>query len=245
MDLALALAFALLGSLGAVLGAAGILLAQTRSRAVLPVLISYATGTLLGGAFLGMIPEALDRESGIMVSAALLAGILLFFFLEKMVLWRHCHEEECEIHAASGELILVGDAVHNLIDGVVIGAAFAESTSLGIAAAVAVIAHEVPQEVGDFAILLDSGFRRARAFVYNAGSSLTTLPAAAIAYISFSALEGAIPVMLSIAAASFIYIALADLVPGLHRVQELQSLPRQLIPILAGVGTIVLVRAIS
>jgi zinc and cadmium transporter len=245
LDLALALAFALLGSLGAVLGAAGILLAQTRSRALLPVLISYATGTLLGGAFLGMIPEALDRESGIMVPAALLAGILLFFFLEKMVLWRHCHEEECEIHAASGELILIGDAVHNLIDGVVIGAAFAESTSLGIAAAVAVIAHEVPQEVGDFAILLDSGFRRARALAYNAGSSLTTLPAALIAYISFSALEGAIPVVLSIAAASFIYIALADLVPGLHRVQELRGLPRQLIPILAGVGTIVLVRTIS
>jgi zinc and cadmium transporter len=113
--------------------------------------------------------------------AALPAGILLFFFLEKMVLWRHYREEECEIHAASGELILVGGAVHNLIDGVVIGAAFAESTSLGVAAAVAVIAHEVPQEVGDFAILLDSGFGRARALVYDAGSSLTTLPAAVIA----------------------------------------------------------------
>ena len=245
MDLALVLVFASLGSVGAVLGAAGVLVAHTRSRAILPVLIGYATGTLLGGAFLGMIPEALDRKGGITVPAAILAGILLFFLLEKIVLWRHCHEEQCEIHAASGELILVGDAVHNLMDGLVIGAAFAESTELGVAAAVAVIAHEVPQEVGDFAILLDRGYSRARALVYDIASSLTTLPAAVVAYLSFSAVEGAIPVMLAIAAASFIYIALADLVPGLHRVPGLLSLPRQLIPILAGVGTIALVRAVS
>lgn len=161
------------------------------------------------------------------------------------MLWRHCHEEQCEIHAASGELILVGDAVHNLMDGVAIGAVFAESTALGMTAAVAVIAHEVPQEVGDFAILLDSGFRDARALAYDILSSLTTLPAAAVAYLSFSAVEGATPVMLAIATASFSYIALADLVPGLNRVPGLTSLPRQLIPILAGAATIAFVRALS
>lgn len=245
MGLALALTFALLGSIGAVLGAGAVLLAHARSRAFTPWLISYATGTLLGGAFLGMIPRALEREEGLTVSAAVLAGILLFFLLEKMVLWRHCHDPECEIHGASGELILVGDTVHNSMDGVVIGAACATDISLGVAVSLAIIAHEVPQEAGDFAILLESGFSRARALAYDLASSLSTVPAAVAAYLAFSAVERAIPVMLSVAAASFIYIALADLVPGLHRTVSLSSLPKQLIPMLAGVGTIALVRALS
>jgi zinc transporter ZupT len=138
----LALVFASLGSVGAVIGAAGVLLAQTRSRVIVPWLVSYATGTLLGGALLGLVPEALEREEPTTISAALLGGILVFFVLEKVVLWRHCHQEECDLHTASGELILLGDAVHNLMDGVVIGAAFATDTSLGITASIAVIAHE-------------------------------------------------------------------------------------------------------
>lgn len=243
MELALTLLFASLGSVGAVLGAAAVLLAHGRSRAFIPLLVSYATGSLLGVAFLGLLPKALGEETGTTVTATVLAGILLFFLLEKLVLWRHCHESECDIHSASGELILLGDAVHNLTDGVVIGAAFAGDTPLGIAASLAVIAHEVPQEVGDFAILLDGGFTRRRALTYDLLSSLTTLPAALAAYLSFSAVERAIPVILAVAAASFIYIALADLVPGLHRVTSQASLPRQFIPILAGVGTIALVVA--
>jgi len=245
MRFVLTLTFASLGSVGAVLGAGAVLLAHARSQLFIPWLVSYATGTLLGAAFIGMIPNALDRETGMTVPVAVLSGILLFFFLEKIVLWRHCHETECEIHSASGELILLGDAVHNLMDGVVIGAAFSTSTPLGVTAALAVIAHEVPQEVGDFAILLDSGFSRGRALAYDVLSSLTTLPAAAVAYVSFSDFEGTLPVMLSIAAASFIYIALADLVPGLHRLASLPSLAGQLMLILAGVGTIALIRAVD
>ena len=220
-------------------------MAGARSRAIVPWLVSYATGTLLGGALLGMLPEALDEEDATTVSSALLGGLLAFFLLEKLVLWRHCHDEECEHHAASGELILLGNAVHNLVDGVVIGAAFATETSLGITASIAVIAHEVPQEVGDFAILLNSGFSRLRAFVCDIVSSLTTLPAVLVAYLSFSAIEAAVPIMLAIAAASFIYIALADLIPGLHRAPPLSSLPQQIGCILGGVGTIALVRAVT
>lgn len=245
MELILTLVFASLGSVGAVLGAGVVLVAYARSQAFIPSLITYATGTLLGAAFLGMMPKALDRQTGITVPAAVLAGILLFFFLEKAVLWRHCHDKECELHSAPGELILVGDAVHNMMDGLIIGAAFADSTSLGIAASLAVIAHEVPQEVGDFAILLDSGFGRVRALAYNLISSSTTLPAAAVAYLSFSAVEGAIPVMLSIAAASFIYIALSDLVPGLHRHTSMASFAAQLALMLAGIGTIAFFQALG
>jgi zinc and cadmium transporter len=245
MRLFLALIFASLGSIGAVIGAGGVLLAQARSRMIVPWLVSYATGTLLGGALLGMLPEALDEEDATTVSSAILGGLLVFFLLEKVVLWRHCHDEECQLHEASGELILLGNAVHNLMDGVVIGAGFATDTSLGITASIAVIAHEVPQEVGDFAILLNSGYTRTRAFVSDILSSLTTLPAALVAYLAFSEIESALPIILAIAAASFIYIALADLIPGLHRAPPLSSLPRQLGCILAGVGTIALVRAFT
>lgn len=177
--------------------------------------------------------------------ASVLAGILLFFILEKMLLWRHCHDPQCEIHEASGDLILMGDAIHNAMDGIVIGASFATDISLGVAVSLAVIAHEVRQEVGDFAVLLESGLGRARALAYDLVSSLSTIPTPAAAYLSFSAVEKAIPVMLSIAAASFIYIALADLVPGLHRTVSPTSLPKELIPMLVDVVTITLVRALS
>ena len=133
-----------------------------------------SVGAVLSAAFIGMIPNALDRQAGMAVPAAVLAGILLSFFLEKMVLWRHCHEKKCDIHSASGELILLGDAVHNLMDGVVIGAAFSTGSSLGVAASLAVLAHEVPQEMGDFTILLESGFSRSRALAYDLLSSPTT-----------------------------------------------------------------------
>lgn len=241
----LTLIFAALGSVGAVIGAAGVLIAETRSRAIIPWLISYATGTLLGGALLGMLPKALDDDEPITVTSALLAGLLLFFLLERLVIWRHCHDEECEIHSASAELILLGNAVHNIMDGVVIGAAFASDTSLGVAVSIAVIAHEVPQEVGDFAILLDSDYTRLRAFILNIASSLTTIPGAVIAYLSFSAIEDAVPIMLAIAAASFLYIALADIIPSLHRAPTRSSLPQQLAGIALGVGTIALVRAVT
>ena len=164
--------FSLLGSVGALAGAA-LLLAFPRAirDALVPALISYAAGVLLGAAFLGMIPKALAGDPGAPILATVLAGLVLFFVLEKLVLWRHCHEAECPVHGQAAPLILFGDALHNFVDGLVIAAAFLVSVPLGITTAVAVIAHEVPQEVGDFAILLDSGYSRARAFWLNTLSS--------------------------------------------------------------------------
>jgi zinc and cadmium transporter len=233
--------FSILGSLGAVAGAALFLFFPENIRRILvPYLISYATGTLLGAAFLGMIPAGLRQAPAHAVMATVLAGIVLFFMLEKFVLWRHCHDSQCELHSRAGPLILIGDAFHNFVDGVVIGAAFLTSVPLGIAASLAVIAHEVPQEVGDFAILLDSGYGRAKALVLNGLSSATTLPGAVATYFWLGETHAAVPYILALSAASFIYIAAADLIPGLHKQVTAAASLRQLGLLLAGIGTIVL-----
>ncbi len=228
-----------LGSVGAVGGAALFLLFPEGMRKILvPCLISYATGTLLGAAFLGMIPAALKQAPAIAVTATVLAGMVFFFVLEKLVLWRHCHDSNCEVHGRAAPLILIGDAFHNLVDGMVIAAAFLTSLPLGIAATLAVIAHEIPQEVGDFAILLDSGYGRMKALIFNGLSSAATLPGAVLAYFWLGEMRVAVPYFLSLSAASFIYIAAADLIPGLHRQATPAASVRQLVLLLAGIGTI-------
>jgi zinc and cadmium transporter len=237
--------FSMLGSVGAIAGAALLLLFQEGTRkTLLPCLLSYAIGTLLGAAFLGMIPNALQQNTALAISATVLAGIVIFFVLEKIIIWRHCHEAECEVHGAAGPLILIGDAFHNFVDGFVIAAAFLTSVPLGIVASLAVIAHEIPQEVGDFAILLENGYSRSRALVLNLLSSLTTLPGAVIAYFFLGATREAVPFILALSAASFIYIAIADLVPSLHRQVGLKPALRQLILVLAGIGTIAVFRLV-
>ena len=235
------LGFSLLGSVGAVLLAGSLLLFPDRTRQLLiPCLISYATGTLLGAAFLGLIPHALQCNPPSAILPAVLAGILLFFILEKLLLWRHCHEADCEVHGSAGLLILVGDAFHNFADGVVLAAAFLSSIPLGIATSLAIIAHEIPQEVGDFAILLDSGYGKTQALLYNVLSSLATLPGAVLAYLFLQEVRGVTPYIMALSAASFIYIATVDLIPGLHRRARLAEAARQLLLILAGIGTILL-----
>jgi zinc and cadmium transporter len=211
-------------------------------KILVPCLISYATGTLLGAAFLGMIPHALEDSEPFRILAAVLVGIILFFLLEKLVIWRHCHDGECEIHSVAGPLILIGDAFHNLVDGIVIAAAFLTNITLGVATAFAVIAHEVPQEIGDFAILLDSGYSKLRAFFYNLLSSLTTLPGAVISYFFLKAAKTAVPYILALSAASFIYIAMADLIPELHKRYGIRTTARQFLLFISGIGTILIFR---
>jgi zinc and cadmium transporter len=235
--------FSALGSVGA-LAASGIflLLPNATRKMLLPALVSYATGTLLGAAFLGMIPTALEQAAATAVSATVLAGLVLFFVLEKLVLWRHCHDNQCTMHSQAGPLLLFGDALHNFVDGVVIAAAFLVSPALGIATALAVIAHEIPQEVGDFAILLESGYSRARALLLNGISSLTTLPGAIITYLWLEQTRALVPYILALSAASFVYIAIADLIPNLHRQTSFGASIRQFTLLLAGIGTIALFR---
>jgi zinc and cadmium transporter len=217
-----------------------------------PTLVSYSIGTLLGAAFLEVIPHAFEHGSAREAGLAILGGIVAFFVLEKLLLWRHCHTENCEAHdqhesthdhGRSGTLIVVGDTLHNFIDGALIAAAFLQDRQLGIITAVAIVAHEIPQEVGDFLILLHSGYSRARALALNLLSSLATLAGGVLGYFLLQAVSGWTPALLGVVAASMIYVAVADLIPGLHRRPEPRATAAQALLIAAGIATIALVRA--
>jgi zinc and cadmium transporter len=236
-------AFSLVGSVGAALGGGAILLlTDSLRKRLLPSLLSYAAGTLLGAAFLGMLPRALETLSPTRALGTVLAGVVAFFALEKALLWRHCHDEDCDVHAASGPLLLIGDAFHNFIDGVVIAAAFLVSIPLGVVTSLAVIAHEIPQEVGDLAVMLHGGYEKKRAFTLNLLASLSTLPGALVGLFALDAARHAIPYVLAVSASSFIYIAVADVVPALHRQRGKAQGLAQLVGLLAGIGTMLLVR---
>jgi zinc and cadmium transporter len=262
-----------LGGALSALGASVVLLLPVAAlNRLLAPLVSFAIGTLLGAALLALLPEALESP-GIAgahtILIAVLLGLLGFFLLEKLVIWRHCHVEECEVHGstgvagdrssgaaevhaghahstaveraqqrAAGSLILVGDGIHNLVDGVLIAAAFLTSVELGVVTSIAVIAHEIPQELGDFAVLLHSGFSRAKALFYNVLSSVTTVVGGVVAYFSLGTAQQAVPYVLAIAAASFLYVAVADLIPGLHKRPELGATLQQIVLITAGVALI-------
>ncbi|HEX7250996.1 MAG TPA: ZIP family metal transporter [Burkholderiales bacterium] len=242
---------------GGVLSAGLASFALALRAAWIPILVSYAIGALLGAAFLEVIPNAFRSGSPQAAAAAILGGIFVFFVLEKLLLWRHCHTENCEIHGSevhdphshgaahdhgrSGTLIMVGDTVHNFVDGVLIAAAFLQSTELGIVAAIAIIAHEIPQEMGDFVILLHSGYSRGKAFAVNMLSSLATLVGGVLGYYALQVFEGLQAILLGVVAASMIYVAVADLIPGLHRRPHLRDTAMQALLIALGIGTIVLV----
>jgi zinc and cadmium transporter len=179
-----------------------------------------------------------------------LAGILGFFVLEKLVLWRHCHIEDCEAHdhhadpsdgGRSGLMIIIGGGFHNFVDGILIAAAFLQSIELGVVTAAAIIAHEIPQEIGDFVILLHSGYSKVAALALNLLSSLAMLIGALLAYFTLQAAQEWIGTVLALAAASMIYVAVADLIPGLHRRPELHATAQQVALIALGVALIWLV----
>ena len=170
-----------------------------------------------------------------------LDGILFFFFLEKFIIWRNCTDEECDVHAAAGPIVLVGDAFHNFIDGIVITAGFLTNFTVGLAAAIAIITHEIPQETGDFGILLHGGFSKKKAFIYNVLSSITTIPSALISYFILGTISFIVPYALAISAASFLYIALSDLTPELHQKWGLKHTVKQLVLILVGVLIMILI----
>ncbi len=274
--------FSLLGGVLSVAGAA--LVSLNVSRAGLPVLISYAIGAMLGAVFLEILPEAIEHASSVQaVTATVLIGILLFFALEKLVIWRHCHGDHCEVHAPhdaehcpeheqhnsskfkavlksqpnivakpkthkhshdegrSATMILIGDTFHNFVDGVLIASAFMVDIKVGIVTALAIIAHEIPQEVGDFLILLHSGYSKQKALWFNLGSSLATLLGAVLAYYFLQQATSAIPYILALAAASLLYVAVADLIPSLHKRTDLNATISQLCLIGLGVTTVWLV----
>jgi zinc and cadmium transporter len=232
--------------------AGGVLSACAAAAALLvrpswvPMLVSFAIGALLGAAFLEVIPHAFEYGDPHTAAASILGGILAFFLLEKLLLWRHSHDdhEAGHDHGRSGTLIVVGDTVHNFLDGVLIAAAFLQGTELGIITALAIVAHEIPQEVGDFIILLNSGYSRARAFALNVLSSCGTLVGGVLGYYTLQVIRQWEPVLLGFVAASMIYVAVADLIPGLHKRPELRATLSQTLLIAAGIAAIALVRVL-
>lgn len=234
----IALGLSLLGGLGGLLVASGVLLINDSIRArLVPWLVSYAVGALLGVSTLAILPSALEQLPATRVLSTLLIGILLFFFLEKLVLWRHCHTHDCEVHDGAVFPVLVGDAFHNFVDGAVVAAAVLTSVPLGISTALAVAAHEIPQEVGDFAILLHAGYSRRRALLLNVLSAAASGLGAIAACVSFDLLPRMLPYFLALAAASFLYVAMADLIPGLHRGRTDAGSMRQILLIGAGIAS--------
>lgn len=237
--LAIAVGLAILGSLGGLMLASMLLLFRNTLRVrLVPWLVSYAVGTLLGVAMLDLLPTALESLKPASVFGTLLGGILLFFTFEKMVLWRHCHDDDCEVHESAAPLILVGDGVHNFIDGAVIAAATYVSVPLGISTALAVAAHEIPQEVGDFAILLSAGYSRVRALWLNVLSGLSAIGGVLVAGFAIDHVPRILPYFMPVAAASFIYIAMSDLIPSLHRGPLERGSLRQVLLVGAGILTV-------
>jgi len=237
------------GLLSAVAASVFLLLPEQRRLALVPHMVSFATGALLGAAFLALVPHALEGVgpgAAHRVGLALLLGILTFFMLEKFVLWRHCHDDPCEMHspshatrdAASARMILAGDSFHNVLDGVLVAAAIMTDVRLGIVTALAVAAHEIPQEVGDVAILLHGGYSPGRALALNLLTSLTSIVGGVFAYFALGTTLSVLPYAIAFAASSFIYIAVADLIPGLHRRVDVRAGIEQVLFIALGVALV-------
>jgi zinc and cadmium transporter len=184
--------------------------------------VSFAVGGLLGGAFFHLLPESME-SAGSSIFLYVLAGIIAFFLIENFLHWRHCHKGECDVHAFT-YLNLIGDGVHNFIDGMIISAAFVTDIRLGLATTLAVAVHEIPQEIGDFGILVYGGFTKQKALLYNFFSALVAVAGAIIAYLSFNHIIWLKDFLIPFTAGGFIYIALVDLMPELHKEREPQRL---------------------
>jgi zinc and cadmium transporter len=226
-----------LGSIGSVALAGSMLLLDNKKLELVSTYLMYlAGGTLLGAAFLGMIPRAITMADPFLIFQTVMFGILLFFLLEKIILWRSCRNKDCERHInAAAPIILIGDAFHNAIDGIVIAAAFLTSTKLGIFVTLSVVLHEIPQELGDFGILIKSGFSRRKAFWYNILSGATAIVFGVAAFYTLDSLRSLIPYALAFSASSFLYIALADLIPEMHRKTSFKASISQVLLITLGI----------
>jgi zinc and cadmium transporter len=243
--------------LGCLAGGALALLLAAGTLAVNPRwirwFVSFAVGALLGAVFLDLLPEALEHGSVGRVMTAMLAGLLAFFLLEKFVLWRHSHDaalddSDADGHTAQGEvfagrpglMIVIGNSVHNLCDGIAIAASFVADYKLGVATTLAIVSHAIPQQVGDFAVLLHSGYSRRRAFAVNLLTAAATLTGGLIGYAALAGMQQVLPTVLALAAASLLYVAVADLIPGLHRHVAPEHTAQQATLIGGGIATVAL-----
>jgi len=234
---------AILGSVTVVslisfVGAVFIGLKESLLRRVLMAFVGFASGTLLGGAFIHLLPETLSQE-GLKMDVtttfySVIAGIVVFFAIEKFLHWRHCHEEVCPIHTFA-YLNLIGDGVHNFIDGMIIAATFVARFDLGVTTTLAVISHEIPQEIGDFGVCIYGGFSKKKALTYNFISALTAILGAVVTYY-LTYLRSNYALLVPFAAGGFIYIAATDLMPELHKKSHAGESLIQLLSILFGIA---------
>lgn len=228
------LAAVILVSLISLIGIFLIGLNTKKLKEITHLLVSLAIGAMLGGAFLHIIPEMAEKEQGLTPYLLILVGIILFFIIEKYFNWRHCHETGCKTHAVA-HLNLFGDAMHNFMDGMTISASFLINVDTGIAATVAIAIHEIPQEMGDFGVLIHSGLSKGKALLYNFISALSAVVGALIVYFFSVNIGGIELIIMPLAAGGFIYMAGTDLMPTLHR-EKMGNTFAQLIMILIGIG---------
>jgi len=236
-DLTVILISVTIVSLISLIGILFIGLRETLLRRIITVLVGFSCGALIGGAFIHMLPEALENMGQACESIFyyVITGIVVFFVMEKFLYWRHCHERECPIHAFV-YLNLVGDGVHNFIDGMVIAGSFLASYSLGMATTLGVVFHEIPQEIGDFGVLVYGGLTKRKALAYNFASALTAIAGALTVYFSAPLIQGIDTFMAPFAAGGFIYIAATDLMPELHKRNGARESLTQLIALLTGIS---------
>jgi zinc and cadmium transporter len=209
-------------------------------RKILLFLVSFAAGSLFGGAFFHLIPEAFEDGCAMCVPVYVILGILIFFVLEKFIHWRHCHIPTSKHHQHPfGIMNLVGDGFHNLIDGLIIGGSYLVSIPLGFTTTIAIILHEVPQEIGDFGILLHAGFSKAKALLFNFLSALTAVLGVVIAILIGTKIGGFTEFLVPFTAGGFIYIAGSDLIPELQKECAPSKSFIQLIALLLGIGIMI------
>jgi zinc and cadmium transporter len=211
-----------------------------------PRMVSYSVGILLGVTFLSLLPEAFEKSADVeTLFAVMLASLLAFFLLEKAALWRHGHAHgEHGVRQPSGILILVGDGFHNFVDGVLIAAAFLTDVRVGIATTLAVMAHEIPQEVGDFMVLLKAGYAKGRALWLNIAASMTSVAGGVIGYLTLEGAQALVQYALLLAASCFVYIAVADLIPDIHRQNRPREIAWQVGLMAVGIATIAAVESL-
>lgn len=243
MNLVWALVASVMVSIISLIGAISLILKKGLLDKILLLLIGFSAGGLIGGAFLHLMPEALEQSSDISVFLSVIAGFIIFFILERYLHWRHCHEGKCEVHVFT-YLNLIGDAIHNFSDGLVIGASFVVGLKFGILTTLVIIFHEIPQEIGDFGVLIYGGFSKAKALFYNFLSALTCIAGTFIGYVVSTSVERFSVYLLPVIAGGFIYIASCDLIPELHKQPGLKRATLSVLAFSGGVLFIFLARLI-
>jgi zinc and cadmium transporter len=242
------LLFWILGStlLVCVISLIGIVTLVIRDRLfqrILLILVGFSAGALIGGAFLHLLPEALEHSVSVNVFSYLIVGFAVFFLLERFLYWRHCHKGKCDVHIFT-YLNLIGDGIHNFIDGLTIAASFIINIQIGVVTTLAVVSHEIPQELGDFGVLVYGGFSKFKALFYNLLSALTAIFGAITGYFLFPFVENFGAFILPFAAGGFIYIASSDLIPELHREASLGRASSSFVFFLAGILLMAIVKLV-